>query len=92
MVVAEDHVLAIDFKSNRIVPEDPEAVPEAILRQMGAYRAALAAIWPERRAETAIVWTRNAQLMRLPDPLVVAALERARRQGGWPPAEAGPGG
>ena len=39
---APDRVLAVDFKSHRAVPAAPEAVPEGILRQMGAYRAALA--------------------------------------------------
>ena len=52
-------------------------MPEGILRQMGAYRAALAAIWPGRRVETAILWTRTARLMPLPGPLVAAALARA---------------
>jgi ATP-dependent helicase/nuclease subunit A len=77
LVVRPDRVLAIDFKSHRDVPDRPEAVPEAILRQMGAYRAALRAIWPGRRAETAVLWTRTARLMPLPDALVDAALARA---------------
>ena len=51
---APERVLAVDFKSNRVVPAAPEAAPEAILRQMGAYRAALGAIWPGRRVETAV--------------------------------------
>ena len=44
---------------------------------MGAYRAALAQIFPARRIETAILWTRAARLMPLPDALVAAALARA---------------
>jgi ATP-dependent helicase/nuclease subunit A len=77
LVVERDRVLAIDFKSHRDVPDRPDLVPEAILRQMGAYRAALAAIWPGRRAETAVLWTRTARLMPLPDALVDTALARA---------------
>jgi len=77
LIVADDRVLAIDFKSNRTVPDRPEGVPEGILRQMGAYRAALGAIWPDRRIEVAIVWTRTARLMPLPDALVDAALARS---------------
>jgi ATP-dependent helicase/nuclease subunit A len=45
---------------------------------MGAYRAALMAIWPDRQVGTAILWTRTATLMPLPDALVDAALARAR--------------
>jgi ATP-dependent helicase/nuclease subunit A len=78
LVIGETEVLAIDFKSNRAVPDRPEETPEGILRQRGAYRAALAAIWPDRRAATANLWTRTATLMPLPAALVEAALARAR--------------
>ncbi len=44
---------------------------------MGAYAAALAAIWPGRRIETAMLWTRTARLMPLPPALTAAALARA---------------
>ena len=77
LIVAPDHVLAVDFKSNRVVPSDPAQVPEGILRQMGAYGAALAAIYPERRIELAILWTQGAQIMHLPPDLVQAAMQRA---------------
>ena len=43
LVVEPARVLAVDFKSHQAVPATPEAVPEGILRQMGAYHAALAA-------------------------------------------------
>ncbi len=77
LVVGADGILAVDFKSNRAVPGTPDAVPEGILRQMGAYRAALAAIWPGRPVATAILWTRTGTLMRLPAALADAALTRA---------------
>ncbi len=77
LVVGPDRILAVDFKSNAAVPPTPEAIPEGILRQMAAYRAALAQIWPDRRIETAILWTRTATLMPIPDPVLTAALARA---------------
>jgi ATP-dependent helicase/nuclease subunit A len=77
LVVGPGSVLAVDFKSNRAVPDDPAAVPEAILRQMGAYAAALRSVWPGCRVETAILWTRTPRLMPLPGALVAAALARA---------------
>jgi ATP-dependent helicase/nuclease subunit A len=87
LLVAADRVLAVDFKSNRVAPPAPEATPEAILRQMGAYAAALAAVWPGRAVETAILWTRTRRLMLLPPALTAAALARAARldpEGGRP--------
>ncbi len=77
LLVEPDRVLAVDFKSNRVVPATPEATPEAILRQMGAYAAALGAIWPGRRIETAVLWTRALRLTPLPPALTAAALARA---------------
>jgi ATP-dependent helicase/nuclease subunit A len=77
LVVGPDHVLAVDFKSNATLPATPEQVPEGILRQMGAYALALAALYPGRRIDTAILWTAAPGLMPLPHDLVSAALGRA---------------
>ncbi len=72
--VMQERVLAVDFKTNRVVPEYPEDVPDGLLRQMGAYAAALAQIYPDRVIETALLWTRTATLMRLPGALVATSL------------------
>ncbi|EGJ23020.1 UvrD-like DNA helicase [Cereibacter sphaeroides WS8N] len=77
LVVEPDRVLAVDYKTNRVVPDRPEEVPEGILRQMGAYAEALAQIYPGRTIETAILWTQAARLMRLPRDIVRSALVRA---------------
>jgi ATP-dependent helicase/nuclease subunit A len=82
LVIAPDRVLAVDFKSNAVVPDRPDATPEALLRQMGAYAEMLAAIYPDRRIETAILWTRAASLMELPASLTGAALARAAEGSG----------
>jgi ATP-dependent helicase/nuclease subunit A len=76
LIVAPDRVRVVDFKTNAVVPATPGEVPEGILRQMGAYTTALAAIYPGRRIDTAILWTRTATLMPLPNDMVMAALAR----------------
>ena len=43
---------------------------------MGAYAAALRLIYPDRRIDTAILWTRTARLMPLSNDLVMTALQR----------------
>jgi ATP-dependent helicase/nuclease subunit A len=78
LVVAPDRVLAVDFKTNATVPDRAEDVPDGLLRQMGAYAAALARIYPDRGIETAILWTRTATLMPLPPGLTARALAAAR--------------
>ncbi len=77
LILSDGTVMAVDFKTNATVPKRAADCPEGILRQMGAYAAALAPIYPGRRIETAILWTRNATLMPLPGDLVAAALARA---------------
>ncbi|QBF29613.1 double-strand break repair helicase AddA [Thalassococcus sp. S3] len=76
LLVSSDRVLAVDFKTNRVVPDAPDRCPEGVLRQMGAYSHALAQIFPEQRIETAILWTRTAHLMMLQHNLVMDSLYR----------------
>jgi len=76
LIVTPDRVSAMDFKSNRIIPATPGQTPEGLLRQMGAYAAALAQIYPDRRIDTVVIWTHTAQLMVLPHDIVTLALMR----------------
>lgn len=77
LIVNDSDVWAVDFKTNAAVPEMPTQCPEGLLRQMGAYSAALKQIYPTHQIRTAIVWTRNASLMELPSQDVIEALHRA---------------
>ena len=77
LIVGPDRVLAVDFKSNAAIPATPLDVPEGLLRQMGAYAEALAQIWPNRRIEVALLWTRGPLLMPLDPGIVRQALLRA---------------
>ncbi len=70
LLIAKDHVLAVDFKTNASVPETPETVPDGLIRQMAAYAQALSQVYPHHRIDTAILWTRTAKLMYLPHDLV----------------------
>ena len=87
LIIGPDHILAVDFKSNRTVPDTANACPEGLLRQMGAYAHALRAIYPDRVIETAILWTRTAALMPLPSGIITAALQRSGHlDAGTPPS------
>ena len=81
LVVFPEKVMAIDFKSNRIVPDKAALVPEGVLRQMGAYAHALEQIYPGRQVEVAILWTETCCLMPLDLDIVRAALTRATIDG-----------
>jgi ATP-dependent helicase/nuclease subunit A len=76
LLVTDDQVLAVDFKSNLLIPATIAEVPEGLLRQMAAYHAALCQVYPEKRVEVALLWTRNAQLMPIEPDIVRSALSR----------------
>lgn len=75
LIIGKDAILAVDYKSNAVIPEAPENCPAGLLAQMGAYAHALREIYPDRQITTALLWTRPATLMRLPHDLVSAALQ-----------------
>jgi len=78
LVVTETEILVADFKTDRPPPADPNAVDEAYLRQMAAYKNVLQAAYPDRPVRCALVWTDGPNLMVLPDDLLLAALNRAQ--------------
>ncbi len=77
LIVSDDVITIVDFKSNAIVPTAPGQTPEGILRQMGAYLEAAEQIWPGRRIELKILWTETGELMVLEHGIVRQALARA---------------
>ena len=76
LAVQEDEVLLVDYKTNRSPPSDVAGVAPLYLRQLAAYRALLAAIYPGRRIRAAFLWTDGPRLMpvdgRLLDDLLAA--------------------
>ncbi|HSR71334.1 MAG TPA: PD-(D/E)XK nuclease family protein, partial [Kiloniellales bacterium] len=71
LVVTPERVLVVDYKSNRPAPAAESEVPALYLRQMAAYRALLARVYPDRPVACALLWTDGPRLMQLSD----AALE-----------------
>ncbi|MBB3763698.1 double-strand break repair helicase AddA [Sphingomicrobium lutaoense] len=65
LLVEEERVLVVDFKTGRMVPEDPGAVPDYHRRQMQAYAAALQVIFPGRTVEAALLYTAGPRLVTL---------------------------
>jgi len=72
LAVTGDAVLVVDYKTNRPPPAAVAGVPPLYFRQMAAYRALLAEIYPGKTIVCAILWTDGPRLMRLPDSLLAA--------------------
>ncbi len=77
LLVDGNVITIVDFKTNRAVPDAPNSTPEGILRQMGAYAAAIKKIYPSYEVKTQILWTAGPKLMDLPEDIVSDALDRA---------------
>jgi ATP-dependent helicase/nuclease subunit A len=67
IVVSDDEVLIVDYKTNRQPPADESHVSAAYLGQMATYKAALAEVFPGRRVRCALLWTEGPRLMPLTD-------------------------
>lgn len=70
LLVTPDRVLVVDYKTGRHVPATPQDVAPAYLRQMAAYVAALAVIFPGRRVHAALIYSSAAKLVKLDDQLL----------------------
>ena len=70
LLVTQERIAVIDYKTNRPPPQRVEDVAPLYLRQMAAYRALLRQIWPDRPVECLLLWTDGARLMALPDAVL----------------------
>jgi ATP-dependent helicase/nuclease subunit A len=76
LVVTADAVLIADYKTNQVVPDTPQAAPQAYLEQLALYRAVLGSIYPGRTVRAALVWTERPALMEFSGAALDAALAR----------------
>ncbi len=72
LLIEPGRVQVIDFKTGARVPADASGVAPYHLRQMAAYVAALARIFPDRTIEAALLYTHDATLIDLPADLLAA--------------------
>jgi ATP-dependent helicase/nuclease subunit A len=63
LVVADDRVLIVDYKTLRPPPATEAEVAPVYLRQLAIYRAALQRIYPGREIRCALLWTEGPRLM-----------------------------
>jgi ATP-dependent helicase/nuclease subunit A len=66
LVVEGQSVLIVDYKTIRPVPADLDAVSPLYFEQLAAYRAAIAAVFPDKEIRCALLWTDGPLLMPVP--------------------------
>jgi ATP-dependent helicase/nuclease subunit A len=75
LTVSADDVLAIDYKTDSIVPAQPENVPAAYVTQLALYRGVLRQIYPAKRVRAALLFSGGPRLIEIPLPVMDAALK-----------------
>ena len=70
LLVRDDRVRLVDFKTGRHAPATLADIPSYHLRQMAAYAAALAVIFPGRTIEAALLYTAAPVMFDLPPDLL----------------------
>ncbi len=66
MLVTENEVLIVDYKTNRPPPRDVADVPAVYLKQLSAYAGIVAKIYPRHVIRCALLWTDGPRLMPVP--------------------------
>jgi ATP-dependent helicase/nuclease subunit A len=74
LVVTENEVLIVDFKTNQVPPGAEAEAPAAYVRQLALYRALLQKLYPQRPIRAALLWTETPELMEISAPTLDAEL------------------
>lgn len=70
LLVGDDRVWVVDYKTNRPPPTDVTDVNPLYVRQMAVYCQLLATLFPNKPVECALLWTDGPRLMHLPGEIL----------------------
>ena len=70
LIVNDDSLLIVDFKTQGLIPENLEKISKAYLRQMGIYQTALSQIYPDKAITCGLLWTEEPRFDLLPPALL----------------------
>ena len=70
ILIKDDAITIVDFKTARRPPSTADSVPDSILKQMAAYAVALEAIYPGRTIRAGVLYTQTPQLIEIPQELI----------------------
>jgi ATP-dependent helicase/nuclease subunit A len=78
LIVTDEEVLILDYKTDARPPENPETVDPSYLHQLAGYRAAIRLVFPDKKVRAALLWTEIPNLMEVADDFLdKAAMQKA---------------
>ncbi len=69
LVVFDNEVWIVDYKTNRYVPQKPENVSQSYKIQLFAYKELIKNIFKDKIIKTFLLWTENLSLMEMTDEI-----------------------
>jgi ATP-dependent helicase/nuclease subunit A len=72
LLVTDDLVHIVDFKTGRRVPTGLDDIPTTHVKQMAAYAAAMAEIFPGKRQRVSLLYTAGPRLVDIPSAMMEA--------------------
>ena len=74
LMVTDNEVLIVDFKTNHTPPRTAAEAPRAYVRQLALYRAVLSRLYPQCAVRAALLWTETTEFMEIFAPALDAEL------------------
>ncbi|WP_417693970.1 double-strand break repair helicase AddA [Roseibium sp.] len=81
LLVRDDEVLIVDYKTNQVPPETADLVPLEYRAQLAVYRRLLQDIYPDRPVRAALLWTATPSLMMVEEALLDETLNGLKSEG-----------
>jgi ATP-dependent helicase/nuclease subunit A len=74
LAVFDDHVVILDYKTNRVPPQSAAQIPFSHRAQLAIYRDILAPLYPGKRIDCVLVYTEDASIHTLSESALASAL------------------
>ena len=80
LLVKDDHVWIIDYKTGRQIPANAEEISGSYLSQLALYQHIIAQVYPNKAVKCALLWAEGPKLMPVGDASLARQLEAIRNE------------
>lgn len=75
LIISDDQVTILDYKTNRHVPKHVCETPEEYITQLALYRDLVARIYKNKNIVSVLLWTQTPEMMVVPNEMLDRALD-----------------